>query len=277
MITRQTVSVLVVIALLLGAGIYFVQQSGTPEPDSTEVNWQTAPATTAITAQTTSDTGKVGALSQMVVKLEQRLHQEGGTADDWLLLGKTYQYLGRIEDADKAYSKAREMGYDPAKLDNARAAMTQQLASSAPRIAPPNNKMSSLELVALDQVLAAKGSKTETSMINGTLTLSPALRSQVPASATLFIYARDAEQAGSAPFAVIRTQDVKFPISFQLNDSHAVVPGRTLSSASTVVIGARLTVSGNASGQQGDFEGLSRPVDITKNAPVVLEINQIRQ
>jgi len=284
MITRQSVLAIVVIALLLGGGILFVQQSGTPEPESQETVWQPAPAVTgqpASSNEQATSSGKAGALSQMVIKLEQRLQQQGGSADDWLLLGKTYQYLGRSADADMAYNKARELGYDPDKLNNARSAMKQQMAASAPRIAPPSHKMNSLELAAIDQSLSKNSGSEEAGAakgtVRGTLTLAPELQAQLPASATLFIFARDAKQARSAPFAVIRTQNVQFPISFQLNDSHAVVPGRTLSSAGTVVIGARLTTSGNASGQRGDLEGLSSPINVSDSASVALEINKIRQ
>jgi len=264
------------IAALLGVGIYLVQQSSTPEPEAEEIAWQPAPAVTASTTPTTAEPGKAGALSEMVIGLEQRLHQQGGTAEDWVLLGKTYQYLRRTEDAEIAYSKAEELGYAADKLSNARAAMAQQMAASVPRLAPPDNTMNALDVAAMNQTLS-KNTTTSQASIQGTLTLSPTLQSQLPVSATLFIFARDAKQAGAAPLAVIRTQNVQFPLSFQLNDSHAVVPGRTLSSASTIVIGARLTRSGNASGQPGDFEGFSQPMSVGDNSAIRLEIDKIRQ
>ena len=48
----------------------------------------------------------------MLVQLEQRLEQEPGDAKSWELLGRSYDHLGRSDAAEKAYARARELGYE---------------------------------------------------------------------------------------------------------------------------------------------------------------------
>lgn len=273
--------ILLVAAVLVTTLLNTRTDAPAPPPDMTTAIAPVPAPTDAASAQpaytttpTTSTTGQAGALDQMVVKLEQRLQQSDGSAQDWALLGKTYQYLGRTAEAETAYSNALARGYDANRLSRARAEMRQQQAPP-PQASPLPNNINTHQLAALTQGLATHSDTTSIG-ITGTLTLSPALASQRPAAAILYIFARSAQGPQGPPYAVLRVPAVAFPLSFKLNDSHAVVPGRTLSSATEVVIGARLSASGNASGQPGDLEGFSQPIRIPASSPVQLEINQTR-
>ena len=62
------------------------------------------------------------------------------------------------------------------------------------------------------------------------------------------------------PLAVIRKQVKDLPLSFELDDSMAMMPGRELSSFARVVVGARISKSGSATPKSGDLEGSSRAV-----------------
>lgn len=277
---RQFALPLIITIVLLVVGIATLQRMGVEEPADTASGWPSDAATAAQSGQAPSGGNQqAGALDEMVVKLEKRLKEQEGTADDWLLLGKTYQYLGRKEEAEMAYTRAKELGFDPDKLKQAKNDMSQQLNASAPRLAKPDGKMNSLEVAALNQTLAhtPDAKNADPAIINGTLSLSPDLQAQLPSGATLFIFARSIEPGQGAPFAVLKTQDLSFPQSFQLTDSHAVIPGRTLSGVKDVIIGARITMTGNASGTTGDLEGQSQPVSVSGGQPVELQINQIRQ
>ncbi len=232
-----------------------------------------APAQDAAPPSATDSPRQAGALNQMVIKLEQRLQRNDGSAEDWLLLGKTYQYLGQPEQAEHAYNNALTRGYDASKLKASRADMARQQTPAPQPPAPLDNPMNAHQLTALNQGLS-HATDTPAVTVKGTLTLSPEFKSQVSPAATLFIFARAAQGPPSAPFAVLRLQPTAFPVSFVLDDRHAIMPGRTLSSASSVVIGARLSASGNASAQPGDLEGFSTPITVTDNSPVRLEINQ---
>jgi cytochrome c-type biogenesis protein CcmH len=63
------------------------------------------------------------------------------------------------------------------------------------------------------------------------------------------------------------------PIPFTLDDSLAMGPGMGLSSAQKVVVGARISRSGQAMPQPGDLEGLSAPVSVGSQG-VVVEISK---
>jgi cytochrome c-type biogenesis protein CcmH len=64
------------------------------------------------------------------------------------------------------------------------------------------------------------------------------------------------------PLAILRAQARDLPLDFTLDDSLAMGPGTGLSSASRVVVVARISRSGQAIPQSGDLEGQSAPVDV---------------
>ena len=112
--------------------------------------------------------------------------------------------------------------------------------------------------------------------VRGTVTLSAALKAQVRPEDTVFIFARNAEAGPGAPrmpLAIVRKQVKDLPASFTLDDSLAMGPGMGLSSAQRVVVGARISRSGQAMPQPGDLEGLSAPVAVGSQG-VVVEISR---
>ncbi len=58
----------------------------------------------------------VDPVEDMVARLESRLAREGGDADEWLMLGRSYAIMGRFQDAAEVYARVNEMtdGEDPA-------------------------------------------------------------------------------------------------------------------------------------------------------------------
>ena len=63
------------------------------------------------------------------------------------------------------------------------------------------------------------------------------------------------------PLAVARLQASSLPALVTLDDSMAMMPGRTLSAAQQVQIVARITRSGGVVAEAGDLEGEIGPVD----------------
>ena len=108
--------------------------------------------------------------------------------------------------------------------------------------------------------------------VSGTVTLSTALKAQPRPEDTVFIFARNAE-GGRMPLAILRKQVKDLPAAFTLDDSLAMGPGMGLSSAQKVIVGARISRSGQAMPQSGDLEGLSAPVALGSQA-VVVEISR---
>lgn len=101
---------------------------------------------------------------------------------------------------------------------------------------------------------AVSGAKVE-----GMVELDPALRSEVADGDAVFIFAR-AAQGPRFPLAVLRKQVKDLPVRFVLDDSMAMTPEAKLSGVPLVVVGARISKSGNATPSPGDLEGLTEPV-----------------
>jgi cytochrome c-type biogenesis protein CcmH len=64
-------------------------------------------------------------------------------------------------------------------------------------------------------------------------------------------------------------------VKFSLDDSNAMVPGRTISSAPAVKVEARLSQSGQALPQSGDLQGGSSLFDPKLHQSLRLVINQV--
>ena len=62
------------------------------------------------------------------------------------------------------------------------------------------------------------------------------------------------------PVAMARLQVGKMPASFLLDDSMSMTPNFKLSQQKNVVIGARISKSGDALPRPGDLEGYSKAV-----------------
>jgi cytochrome c-type biogenesis protein CcmH len=92
------------------------------------------------------------------------------------------------------------------------------------------------------------------SSVSGVVTLDPALAAQAAPGDAVFVFARP-ESGGRMPLAVLRAKVKDLPLSFTLDDSMAMSPSMTLSSASRVTVGARISKSGNAIPQPGDLAG----------------------
>jgi cytochrome c-type biogenesis protein CcmH len=97
--------------------------------------------------------------------------------------------------------------------------------------------------------------------VSGTVELAPALAAQAAPADTLFVFAR-ATEGPRMPLSIVRAQVKDLPLRFTLDDSSAMAPGMNLSSHKRVIVGARISRSGNASPQPGDLEGYSAAVDV---------------
>jgi len=96
--------------------------------------------------------------------------------------------------------------------------------------------------------------------VRGDIDLDARWRGKVPAQTVLYVFAKAVGQPGP-PVAVLRTTAAAWPLAFELDDSLAMMPGRNLSSARSVVVEARLSRSGSANPQPGDLRGTSAALD----------------
>ncbi len=108
-----------------------------------------------------------------------------------------------------------------------------------------------------------------TERLSGRVVLSPELAAQVSPKDTVFIYANAAE-GPRMPLAIIRTTVDKLPYDFVLDDSLAMNPQMKLSQVKSVMVRARISKTGNAMPQAGDFGASVGPV--TPGSPEKLQL-----
>ena len=97
--------------------------------------------------------------------------------------------------------------------------------------------------------------------VEGTVTVAAALTPRPTAADTLFVFARPTSGA-RMPLAIIRTKAGELPYRFKLDDSLAMSPQFKLSGQTEVMLGARISRTGNATPQSGDLMGTIGPVKI---------------
>ena len=95
--------------------------------------------------------------------------------------------------------------------------------------------------------------------ISGRVSLAPALQGKAQPEDTVFVFAR-AANGPRMPLAILRLQVKDLPAAFTLDDSLAMSPATRLSTAGAVVVGARISKSGQAMPQPGDLEGMAGPL-----------------
>ena len=122
---------------------------------------------------------------------------------------------------------------------------------------------------------APKAADAGQGAVSGTVRLAPALAAKAAPDDTVFIFARAAE-GPRMPLAVTRKRVRDLPAEFRLDDSMAMTPAAKLSGQARIVIGARVSKSGNPVGQPGDLEGYSSPTNPGASGIKVLIESEVR-
>ena len=107
------------------------------------------------------------------------------------------------------------------------------------------------------------------------ISLAPALKRKLAPGDTLFVYAR-AERGPPMPLAVARIDASRLPTTVTLSDAMSMLPSMKLSAVPRVVVGARISHSGNAVAQAGDLEGDGGIVDVGSKRVVRVVIDKVR-
>ena len=110
--------------------------------------------------------------------------------------------------------------------------------------------------------------------ISARITLSAELAAQAGPEESLFVYAR-ALEGPRMPLAAVRLKVSDLPTTVRLEDGQAMVPGMNLSSVGQVVVGARISRSGNAIASSGDLLGEVSPVTVGGQQVIDLEIDSV--
>jgi cytochrome c-type biogenesis protein CcmH len=108
------------------------------------------------------------------------------------------------------------------------------------------------------------------------VTLADSFRDQVPADTTLFVFAKQENATSGPPVAIARLTAGDLPADIRLDDSKSMSPQAKISTAGKVRVTARLSRSGSAVAQAGDWQGsLDTPLEVTSDPgePVSLVID----
>lgn len=287
-------------------------------------------------------------IEQMTRKLEEKIEKEGGTVQDWIMLGRSQKYLGNNQQAANAFAVALEQDSENSQLmleraevlalandrvftEEARALVLKaydldpdnpnalwfigvaefqqnnhrqaikHLVRLLPMAAGEEEVMKSIVTIVaqsrqalidagedvpeLEQMLgiqqmkadaqAAEAVKTvpapaaSTTSLQVAVNVSDDVRAKFNENDVVFVYAK-AKQGPRMPLAVARLTLAALPETVVLDDSMAMVEGMNLSAFEQLVVSARVSRTGSAIAQSGDYIG---QLDVTdKNAGVTLNV-----
>jgi cytochrome c-type biogenesis protein CcmH len=191
--------------------------------------------------------------------LEQAVKLEPDNQRGLWLLGISDFQQGRFAEAAATWRTLQPL-LQPGS--NVAQAVAQQIAQADARSGAPAGTSSAAAPAASAPAVQVK------------VSLAPALKSKLAAGDTLFVYAR-AENGPPMPLAVARLDASQLPATVTLTDAMSMLPSMKLSSVPRVLIGARISHSGNAVAQAGDLEGDGGTVDVDGKAPVNVVIDKV--
>ena len=268
-------------------------------------------------------------IAAMVDKLAQRMQQNPGDVQGWVMLGRSYAVLGRFAESAQAYARAVALVNDDASLlaDYADSlAMSRngdlqgepyQIVKRGLELDAKNVKLLALagsaefqsknyaaaadywqrslaqapgesdfsrelrssidEARRLGKLPAAQASAPAPAAagpaITGTVRLAPALAAKVSPADTLFVFARPSD-GSRMPVAILRVSAAQLPYAFRLDDSLAMTPANKLSDHKRVLVGARISKSGDALPRAGDLEAATAQASPGTEG-LVLTIDQV--
>ena len=194
----------------------------------------------------------------------------------WLIGISDYQ-AGNFVAAIAAWNRllpALPAQSDIAESVRAQIAEAQKLAGIEPPASPPAAAMPMPAPEAPETQAPAAPAASSGPQLTLRVSLDPSLASQVKPDAVLFVFAR-AENGPPMPLAIQRIAASELPTTLVLDDSMGMIPAMKLSGFPKVVVGARISASGNASAQPGDLQILVSGVDTARKEPLDLIINSV--
>jgi len=113
-----------------------------------------------------------------------------------------------------------------------------------------------------------------TTSLQVSVDLDPALRERAGDGETVFIFAR-AVNGPPMPLAVVRKTVADLPVTVTLDETQAMMPQLTLANFDRVLVGARISNSGQPIAQPGDLEGESEPVPTDSPETIAVTIDRV--
>jgi cytochrome c-type biogenesis protein CcmH len=206
-------------------------------------------------------------------KLAEKLRQHPDDAEGWALLGRTYKATEHYAEARDAFRHALEAAPGDADLEREYAAAGTPddpgSASEAPS-AEPGTAAEANAVASSDASTGAIAAGSSAHIVVK-VALDPKFKDSVGPNDTLFVFAK-AAHGPPMPLAITRLTAAQLPASVTLTDAMGMVPSLTLSQFPQIVVGARISRSGNAIAQSGDLQTLSASTTTAQTEPVQLII-----
>lgn len=301
-------------------------------------------------SQQRSQEKEMPSVEEMTRTLEAKIEKEGGTVQEWTMLGRAQKHLGKYELAAKAFAVALEKDSANAQLMLESAEMialtnkqtfipeARDLVLKAYALEPDNpnalwfagvaeyqhgnyrqaidhlttllplatgeeevmSSIISIVTKSREQLIAKGEDVAELSALLGieakaaavvrpddqTVAVASGTRLQVAvdvradvrekfaANDVIFVYAK-AKQGPRMPLAAQRMTLAELPAEIILDDSMAMVEGMNLSAFEQLVVSARVSKSGSAIAQSGDYIGHIDVDSNTANAPLNIIIDTV--
>lgn len=165
--------------------------------------------------------------------------------------GMAKQQLGDPEAALKRWLTLKPILKDNAEASGELASLIKDVSAQlGPKAAELN---ATLTAEAPAATMSSSSDTTSDASITVKVTLSPEFQAEVNPGDTVFIYAK-AQTGPPMPLAASRQPVSALPITVTLDDSMAMLPQMKLSNFENVLVGARISASGQAIAQSGDLE-----------------------
>lgn len=227
---------------LLAVGLYAVL--GSPAAMTSESRQADGSRPAPRSSSEQKPAASVGSVASLLDGLKNRLEREPDDADGWILLARSYEHLGRHQEAAAAYYRAAKLGKTDAQLE-------QTIVSAG---------------LSIDEPEAVQGPA-----IRGRISLSPAATALVQPDDTVFVFVK-ADLQQPMPLLAVRKTVADLPLDYVLTDDMAMMPGTSLADFDKVVVIARVSRSGRAKDVLDGLEVSSEPVSPLGNDPVELQI-----
>ena len=159
----------------------------------------------------------------------------------------------------------------PAGVPMGTTAKAPTTATATPPATPPAaSPRAATSAPASGQASAAGGPKLQVEV-----SLAEPLWRKADVNHSLFVYAK-AASGPPMPLAVKRLKVADLPLTVTLDDSLAMTPEMKLSNFPQVIVGARISASGQAIPQRGDLEGETGPIAPANKPSVKVLIERVR-
>ena len=142
----------------------------------------------------------------------------------------------------------------------------------AAKVTASVDKSSKAEVAQTNSAADAQSPAVSAAKVTLSVSLSDEFTGEVSPEDSVFIYAK-AQSGPPMPLAASRLQVKDLPVTLTLDDTMAMMPQMTLSMFDTVIVGARISKSGNAVGQDGDL--YIEQEQVSHGDEVTLLINKI--